>query len=337
MSGPAQPIRGTPIPREQLLACLHPGELARTLFAFLGETLRTARLVLIEASPERGRGPRVHAPPSVAGELDADAARQIFGEAERRGGDRGEWTLLPPEGGELEPPLYPGSTHRLQAAFWAEDQLQGVVAAEWSEGKPGADALQRVQEGCADLGLALRNVRLTSRFARRSRDLGMIHHLARSVSGLPARQAVTRTVAILQNEFRYHYVCVMLGDYERRELELLAHASDCEVPVEPGARLPFTEGLMGKAFRLGQTVHVRDTAADPIYVDAIPQVRSEICVPVLVGEYALGLLDAQHHQVAAFCEADVVALECVSHLLVPHLAQLSPGLVLPGPGRSGRR
>ena len=55
--------------------------------------------------------------------------------------------------------------------------------------------------------------------------------------------------------------------------------------------MPSGVGITGRAYVTGKEVLVHDVAADPHYLEALPGVVAEMCVPVLVGGAAVGVLN----------------------------------------------
>jgi putative methionine-R-sulfoxide reductase with GAF domain/GNAT superfamily N-acetyltransferase len=88
-----------------------------------------------------------------------------------------------------------------------------------------------------------------------------------------------------------------------------------------------TEGLTGTAIATRATVLVGDVGADPRYLEALGDTRSEIVVPVCDPDdgVVLGTLDVESDRREAFTPADQQALERVAAALLPLWTKLSPG------------
>jgi len=54
-----------------------------------------------------------------------------------------------------------------------------------------------------------------------------------------------------------------------------------------------------------------------MYVERIPGVLSEVCVPIRVGDRCLGILDAQAQTVGEFTPDEVMFLETIARALAP--------------------
>ena len=172
----------------------------------------------------------------------------------------------------------------------------------------------------SQLAIALRMVRLDDR-ARKWKDrLSAVHNISRLGGGVvPLETMLQRVVDTVRIECGGHYAAVFQGDYDREELVLLAHSSAHPVKVAVGSRLKFKTGLLGKAFELGETVNVRDVRRDPMYVFRVPNVMSEVCVPIRAGDNLVGILDAQAQSAGEFTPGDVMFLETVARFLTSAL------------------
>jgi len=69
-------------------------------------------------------------------------------------------------------------------------------------------------------------------------------------------------------------------------------------------RLRLGEGLMGTCARLSEPVRVGDVAKDSRYVRHVEETRSELDVPMLMGDELVGVLNAESPQYDAFSEED---------------------------------
>ncbi len=66
--------------------------------------------------------------------------------------------------------------------------------------------------------------------------------------------------------------------------------------------IPLGQGVTGRVAASGVPLRVADTSADPGYVACDPTMRSELCVPLRVGDRIAGVLDAESDRPDAFTE-----------------------------------
>jgi len=177
----------------------------------------------------------------------------------------------------------------------------------------------------SQLSIALKMVELDDRAREWQERMSAIHNLLRLGGGAaPLETVLRRVVETVRLLCGGHYAAVFRGDYDREELVLLAHSSAKPLDIAIGSRLKFRTGLTGKAFELGETVCVRDVRNESMYIDRIPGVLAEVCVPLRLGDRCVGLLDAQAQSVGEFTHDEVLFLEAIARFLAPMLGAPAP-------------
>lgn len=82
-------------------------------------------------------------------------------------------------------------------------------------------------------------------------------------------------------------------------------------------RIPIGKGICGRAARVKQTVIVDDVNADAEYIACSLETRSEIVVPIMLGDRVFGEIDIDSDIPAAFTARDREFLEKVARLIAP--------------------
>jgi GAF domain-containing protein/HAMP domain-containing protein len=128
-----------------------------------------------------------------------------------------------------------------------------------------------------------------------------------------------RAVNLISNRFGYYNVGIFLVD-ELHEYTQLKAASG-----ELGERLPNEQiklrigqqGLVGYVTQFGQPRLAEDVTADKIYISSplLPDTRSEVALPLRIGERVIGALDVQSTQRAAFSQDDMMVLQTLADQL----------------------
>src|ERR1700758_4492084 len=67
-----------------------------------------------------------------------------------------------------------------------------------------------------------------------------------------------------------------------------------------GERWPVTEGLSGQVVATGRPHYAPDVSQELHYRACEPETRSEVIIPLKVGERVIGVFGASHHEVNAF-------------------------------------
>ena len=87
----------------------------------------------------------------------------------------------------------------------------------------------------------------------------------------------------------------------------------------PHERIPMDKGICGAAIRDNDTVIVDDVHSDPRYLACNIETASEIVVPIRVAGQAVGEIDIDSDDRAAFGDADRRFIEAVAERLAPLL------------------
>lgn len=134
--------------------------------------------------------------------------------------------------------------------------------------------------------LRLRKAMVVDR--RRARQIAGVEAVGRILAEHgPTRDALDEVVDRVAREFGYRYVSLYLGD--DRHVKLGAQRGYDElVDSFDGKR-----GIVGRVMRTHRPVFARDVNQDPEYWGLNPDVRSEICVPLLADDEFLGFVNVE--------------------------------------------
>lgn len=128
-------------------------------------------------------------------------------------------------------------------------------------------------------------------------------------------QALDRVARGVVGDLGYFSCSIGLLDLQRREVVNRAWCSRGSASIPEGYRQSLEEGVVARVVRSGEPVVVDDVRRDADYVALFPEVRSEICFPLRVGEEIIGVLDVNSDQIDDFDEEGCWLLETLSGLL----------------------
>jgi sigma-B regulation protein RsbU (phosphoserine phosphatase) len=84
-----------------------------------------------------------------------------------------------------------------------------------------------------------------------------------------------------------------------------------------GERWPVTEGLSGQVVVTGRAHYAPDVSQELHYRACEPQTRSEVIIPLKIGDRVIGIFGASHHELDAFPRAQVEILKALAgHIAV---------------------
>ena len=159
---------------------------------------------------------------------------------------------------------------------------------------------------------------LESQVKERTAQLRATVQVSRVISAiLDANELTERLVNLIAEEFGYYYVALFLLDPSERWAELRNATGDAgRVLRENKHRLEVDgKNMVGTAIRERQPQVVMDTVGNHVRFDnpLLPYTRSEIALPLIVGDRVLGALDAQSTKDSAFDPEDIETLQTMAN------------------------
>ena len=125
-----------------------------------------------------------------------------------------------------------------------------------------------------------------------------------------------RVVEMIREAFGYYHVQVSLLDREANELVL--RASSDKRSLEHGRLDLSLTSINARVAQTGESVLVNDVLHDPGFLpdSKLPETRSELVIPLRLGNQVIGTLDVHDTQVGAFTEEDKVAIQSLGDQIV---------------------
>lgn len=169
----------------------------------------------------------------------------------------------------------------------------------------------------ANQALAESSLLLEQRVAERTRALSTSTEVSRRLSTiLDLDQLVKEVVEQVKNSFNYYHAHIYLMDEHGKELLMAGGTGDAgQIMLARGHKIPVGKGLVGLAAETGEMIRVNDTTEDPDWLPnpLLPETKSEVAVPIVLGEKVLGVLDVQHNVQDSLSEEDAVLLQSVAY------------------------
>ncbi len=131
-------------------------------------------------------------------------------------------------------------------------------------------------------------------------DLQRLQKAAQKITSiLDLDQLIDSVVSEVTDSFGCLKASVYLHDEERGEM-VLAGVNGCGEHGK-GYRLKVgKDGMVGYVASTGQTRYAPDVRKDPYYVSCQASIRSEVAIPLRVGERLVGVFTASHPEIDAF-------------------------------------
>jgi len=118
---------------------------------------------------------------------------------------------------------------------------------------------------------------------------------------LDLETTLRRVAELVRKVIDYEIFAILLLNEQRQELYLRFHVG---YPPELADRLRVKvgQGVVGRAAQTRQAVLVADATADAFYLEAVPNVHSELAIPLIVKNRLIGVIDLEARQKAYFTE-----------------------------------
>ena len=142
--------------------------------------------------------------------------------------------------------------------------------------------------------------------ANRENFLSLLHET--TLDGVRAASAVEFMNAVVKRIARrlgYQYIALFLYDDETESLVLRAQKGYTSEYDGFALSVHSHVGVVVRAFRLRHAVNVADVRTCSFYLRAVPGGRSDLALPLMVGDKVIGVLNLESKKVGAFSREDI--------------------------------
>jgi len=162
------------------------------------------------------------------------------------------------------------------------------------------------------IAVSIENARLYTRIVRQANTLALLTEISHELTSiLNVDQLLKRVGDLLRKVIDYQMFSILLLDESR---EKLVHRFSVRFKenIQVKHDIPISRGLVGAAVQQKRPILVGDVSKDPRYIKLNPETRSELCVPLIYKDNAIGVLDLEHTRRAYFTEDHVRAMSTLA-------------------------
>ena len=186
---------------------------------------------------------------------------------------------------------------------------------------PGTDELaslgSAMNQMVKDLDESRRTVEhLLAQSERRAEQLRTINEVGRKISSVLGMDELLKyVVELLRSTFHFYNVNIFLLDVDPGYLVFKAGAGGYQAAGLLGTRLRVgEEGIVGWVAKAGAPLLANDVSKEPKYlpVEALKRTKSELAVPIKLGDAVVGVLDIESDEVDAFDGMDLFTAQTLA-------------------------
>ena len=205
-------------------------------------------------------------------------------------------------------PIVPGMSSELVVPLVHKKRPIGALnILSHNKDQFAANDVALMRQFSAHVAVGIVNARLFERSRTDAEAFETLAEIGREVAAvLDLDQLFARIAQLARRVIDYRTFGILLVHDERGDLEMkfaVQYGEKVEVP-----RVRLGEGLVGYAALHKEPVLVPDVSEDPRYIRIVPDVRSELAIPMLLKDRCIGVLDLESPELDAFTKRDVEIL-----------------------------
>ena len=160
--------------------------------------------------------------------------------------------------------------------------------------------------------IAIDNTQLYKKLSREAKEMTLLYEVSQSfISTLDFNKLLNNILKRLKELFGYLNLAVFLVDEEKQELYLHSYIN---YPIDiKKIKIKIGEtGITGHVAQTKKMYYAPDVSKDPYYIKGVEEAKSEICLPLMMGNRLVGVIDIESPELDGFTEEDIRLLSSMS-------------------------
>ena len=155
-------------------------------------------------------------------------------------------------------------------------------------------------------------IRAEKNLKRKLSESSILEQISTAGAALLDEDEFIETVtSLIGTSFYSDHLGVLLLD--ETETFLYPHPSYIGItPEDYSKKVGVGEGISGKVAQTGKPMLLSDVSANPDYISTLNELRSEICVPLVVSDKVIGVINVESKKLNAFSHEDLQLLTTIS-------------------------
>jgi len=176
-----------------------------------------------------------------------------------------------------------------------DDVIGSISVQSYEPGAFGANDLRLLSLIADQAAVAIGRARAYHEARLRARQLQAIHEVSERITAILALdELLPAVVRLIREHFGYHPVHIFTIDEGATRIDFRAStASGAQLNQILSLPLRVGQGVVGSAAASGESVLVGEVRGDPRYIRDSAATRSELAVPLCIGDTVIGVLDVQ--------------------------------------------
>ncbi len=160
--------------------------------------------------------------------------------------------------------------------------------------------------------IAIHNTQLYNKLSREAKEMALLYEVSQSfISTLDFDKLLNNILKRLKDLFGYLNLAIFLVDEKKQELYLRSYINYPEDIKNLKIKIGET-GITGYVALTKKMYYAPDVSKDPYYIKGVEEARSEICIPLMIGNRLAGVIDIESPEIDGFSQDDIRLLSSMS-------------------------